>query len=301
MGSLEQFRTRLRLGADHSDENPHIEVLTPRLAGTLRLPWLSRFSPATLASHLEQYSGMSLWVPNTGEYTVGERWRHRDDIANILEVTARKGKQALVTEQLSRWKSQGYRLALLSDESWRDQARLYMELGFGKIETIVFFEKQLRRESPSPTGSVADLPALRYAPLEPSSLETLLEIDRNSFPWLWWNSLHEFESYVTLPGVFVELAYLGSEPVGYASYTMYSGWAHLDRLAVPAGQQGRKYGASQLHHALERMIEMGAHSVALSTQQTNLQSHRLYRGFGFKQSPDVMHFYGTILDPSLVL
>jgi GNAT superfamily N-acetyltransferase len=301
MGSLEQFRTRLRLGTAHSDENPQIEVLKPRLAGTLRLPWLSRFSPATLASHLEQYSGMSLWVPNTGEYTVGERWRHRDDIANILEVTARKGKQALVTEQLSRWKSQGYRLALLSDESWRDQARLYTELGFRKIETIVFFEKQLRRESPSPTGSVAELPALRYAPLEPSTLETLLEIDRNSFPWLWWNSLQEFESYVALPGVFVELAYLGSEPVGYASYTMYSGWAHLDRLAVTAGQQGRKYGASQLHHALERMIEMGAHSVALSTQQTNLQSHRLYSGFGFKQSPDVMHFYGTILDPSLAL
>jgi GNAT superfamily N-acetyltransferase len=300
VAGLDQLRARLRLGPALSDENPQIEPLTPPDVRALRLPWLSRFSPLSLAALLES-GGTGLWVPNTGEYALAEAWRRRGDIANIVEVTARKGKRALVTALMDRLKSEGYRLTLLSDDAWRDQSRLYMELGFDSLETIVFFEKQFSRGAAAQTDAERLLPPLEYVRFDPRALDHLIALDANSFPWLWWNSREEFENYIGLPGVFVYLARLHGEPIGYSSFTMYSGWSHLDRLAVVASHQGKGYGAAQLHFVLGRMAEMGAASVALSTQQDNTQSHRLYKGFGFKQSPDVMHFYGARLDPTLLL
>lgn len=300
MAGLDQLRARLRLGPALSDENPRIEPLTPRDVRALRLPWLSRFSPLSLAALLES-GGIALWVPNTGEYVVAEMWRRRGDITNIVEVTARRGKRALVIALMDRLRSAGNRLALLSDDAWRDHTRLYMELGFDRLETIVFFEKELGRGAAAQTGAEGRLPQLEYVRFDSRALDDLIALDMNSFPWLWWNSREEFENYIGLPGVFVYIARLGEDVVGYSSFTMYSGWSHLDRLAVIEGHQGKRYGAAQLHFVLGRMAEMGAASVALSTQQTNTQSHRLYKGFGFKQSPDVMHFYGARLDPTLLL
>ena len=51
--------------------------------------------------------------------------------------------------------------------------------------------------------------------------------------------------------------------VGYASFTMYNGWAHLDRLAVIAAHQGRKFGAAQLTHAMAQMATHGAGHVGI--------------------------------------
>jgi ribosomal protein S18 acetylase RimI-like enzyme len=131
--------------------------------------------------------------------------------------------------------------------------------------------------------------------VEQASLDTLLSVDHRSFPWLWWNSRAEMEGYLRIPGVYAYLAYKDGAPVGYASFTIYRGWAHLDRLAVVTDQQGRKYGAAQLVHALRHMVSHDVTSVALSTQVTNVQSHRLYTGFGFRQTNQKMHFHGKQL------
>ena len=100
-----------------------------------------------------QAGGTGLWVPATGEYAVAEPWRRRGDIANIVEVTARTGERALVTALLERLKASGNRLTLLADDAWRAQSRLYLDLGFNRLETIVFFEKQLGRAVSAPTGA----------------------------------------------------------------------------------------------------------------------------------------------------
>ena len=96
MGNLNSFRARFQRGNQVSSENPELANLTVRDVRDLRLPWLSHFSAETLAAHLEANPGKALWVPATGEYIVAERWRHRDDICQVVEVTARKGKAALV-------------------------------------------------------------------------------------------------------------------------------------------------------------------------------------------------------------
>ncbi|MFL5734330.1 MAG: GNAT family N-acetyltransferase [Chloroflexia bacterium] len=295
MGSIDQIRSRLKLGPALSDEQPDISPLGPEHVRGLRLPWLSRFSLATLSAHLAENPGLSFWVPATGEYLVAEQWRHREEIANIVEVGARKGKRALAQAFLEALPSQGYSLAVLPDEVWRDDSGMYRDLGFSLLETIVFFEKDLRpKDRPAASATPhPPLPTLRYELLLLSDLDLLEELDRSSFPWLWWNSRAEFESYIQLPDVFVYAAEHEGVPVGYASYTMYPGWAHLDRLAVSTPYQGRRYGAAQLVHALQFMENRGARTVALSTQLTNVQSHHLYTGFGFRRRPDTMSFYGA--------
>jgi ribosomal protein S18 acetylase RimI-like enzyme len=107
-------------------------------------------------------------------------------------------------------------------------------------------------------------------------------------------------AYLLAGGVSVYIARVGTdvgdgEPVGYASFTMYNGWAHLDRLAVIESQQGRRYGAAQLSHAMQAMVALGATQVGLSTQEHNIQSHHLYKGFGFHQTRDSMKIYGLSL------
>ena len=282
MGSLDPLRSRLPWGAQISDEGPEIVPLTSSQVRDVRLPWLSHFSSETLIAHLHANPGRALWVPRTSEYIVAERWRHRDDIANIVEVTARKGKAALVSAMVASLHALGNRLVLLSDDAWNDQPRLYSDLGFSQIEKIVFFQRDLR-DGGAP-GALGELPMLDYKIAEQDDIDTLIKIDNNSFPWLWWNSREDMSLYMAMEGVRVYLARAAGEPVGYASFTMYNGWAHLDRLAVIEGQQGRKYGAAQLSNAMQTMVMLGANHVGLSTQENNLQSHRLYQGFGFRQT-----------------
>lgn len=279
-----------RNGPALSDEHPTIEPLTPDAASLLRLPWLSRFNNKVLSVYLRESPGHALWVPRTGEYAVAEPWRHRSDVANVLEVTARKGREALISALLSQLAGQGYRTVLCSDEVWRDGTKHWLGAGFSEIEKIVFFQRELADKLAGEPKT--PLPALEYRLLNPVDMPLLLSLDHSAFPWLWWNSEVEFRSYMQLDNVFVYAAFYGDAPIGYASFTHYEGWGHLDRLAVVSAEQGRKYGAAQLVHAMHLMIELGAKAVALSTQQNNTQSHRLYRAFGFKLLPERITFYG---------
>src|SRR5688572_26921370 len=224
------MRARLPWSAAPSDEHPVIEALDSDDARHLRLPWLSRFNTSTLEMHLAQHPGHSLWVPSTGEYALVAPWRSRSDIAQAVEITARRGKVELVHAITTLMRDYGYKLLLLSDEVWGDDIRTYRQLGFRELERIVFFHRELRRFD---LARLADgLRHLEYSGASVADLDLLLKLDHASFPWLWWNSPVEFEAYLQLPDVQVFVARNGDKPVGYSSFTLYKGWAHLDRLAV---------------------------------------------------------------------
>ena len=294
MDRLDPLRDRLLGRAAPNDEAPVIEPLTPESASHLRLPWLSRFNHDSLVAHLRENPGLSLSVPTTGEYVVGERWRRRDDIGAIVEVTARRGRRALITAITERMREVGNKLVVVSNDTWPDQTRMWLELGFGPVERIVFFERELPRRPDE--LDFPGLPEIEIVRAGVGDIDPLLRVDHDSFPWLWWNSVDEFGNYLLMPDVRAYLALSGGEPAGYASYTMYNGWAHLDRLAVTQADQGKRFGAAQLAQALRLMAGEAARSVALSTQENNVQSHRLYRGFGFKQTRDSLYIYGKPLE-----
>ncbi|MEO6457188.1 MAG: GNAT family N-acetyltransferase [Chloroflexia bacterium] len=287
------MRARLPWSPAPSDEHPLIEPLEADHARHLRLSWLSRFNTSTLEMHLAQYPHHSLWVPSTGEYALVTPWRSRSDIAQVVEVTARRGKVALVRSMTDLMRERGYKMLLLSDDVWNDETRHYVQLGFSQLERIVFFQRDLRRLDLAPLAD--GLPHLDFTKASASDLDILMRLDHASFPWLWWNSPVEFKGYLQLSDVQVYIALLEEKPVGYASFTMYKGWAHLDRLAVIEEEQGKGFGAAQLHHILGIMQGLSADSVNLSTQEDNVRSHRLYKSFGFRRTTEKMGFYGREL------
>lgn len=286
-------------GSNSADARPVFELLTPATLRSLRLPWLSRFNPDSLSNHLLSSPGMSLRVAGTNEYIIGERWRGRHDIANVLEVGARRHKHDLVEELGERVASGGVALLLVAEDVWRDEPGLYAGLGFGQIERIVFFERDLpARSSRSDQAWEEGVPLMRFERALLGDLALLMRLDHDSFPWLWWNEPDEMGSYMLLEDVSVYLAYVADEAVGYASFTMYNGWAHLDRLAVASSHQRKGYGASQLVNTLRIMQSLGARSVALSTQEHNVQSHRLYKRYGFRLGRSSMGIYGRMTGSS---
>ncbi|HUP28433.1 MAG TPA: GNAT family N-acetyltransferase [Chloroflexia bacterium] len=285
------MRSRFPWATSPSTDNPQVEPLGADQARLLRLPWLSRFSTSTLAAHLARHPDHSFWVPATGEYALGSPWRYRDDIAQIVEVHARRGKVQLVGSLARKMGDRGYKLVLLDDDTWRSDPRAFAALGFSHLERIVFFHKELRANDPVLMDM--DVPNVEMEQASVADLDLLMRLDHSSFPWLWWNSRIEFKSYIQQPDVTVKVALSDDRPVGYASYTMYKGWAHLDRLAVITEQQGKGFGAAELRHVLCEMRDLGALSVNLSTQEHNTRSHSLYTRFGFRQTSERTSFYAV--------
>jgi ribosomal protein S18 acetylase RimI-like enzyme len=115
------------------------------------------------------------------------------------------------------------------------------------------------------------------------TLETLIDVDSNSFPWLWRNSADEFREYFAQPGVEIFVLRVRGRAVGYLGITVFPGWGHIDRLAVVHGYQGRGLGRSLTEFAINRLASLGAVRVGLSTQQRNERSQTLYSRLGFRR------------------
>lgn len=292
MSVLDDIRARFSLPVTAGSETAPIEPLTPSDVKYIRLPWTSRFTPERLVALVAMNPRLTLWMPETGEYVLAEGWRNRDDVAHVVEASTRRGQGRLIGALLERARGLNYRLMIVQDEVMSANRKLYAGLGFGHIERVIILRRDLKR------GDLPAMPGLPQAEMRRAGyadLDALVRVDNASFPWLWWNSRREFELYLDMPGVNVYLAYAGGEPVGYASFTEYDNWAHLDRIAVTPPWQGRGLGAAQLSHILRLMKGLGAEYIALSTQLSNTQSHKLYERFGFTRTNENMDFFGLKL------
>jgi ribosomal protein S18 acetylase RimI-like enzyme len=269
-------------------EDLTVRPLEPADVAALRLPWQSRFSPASLTAFLERRPGYGWIAPGSGEFLLAEPWRRRDDIAGILEIHARRGRPALLARAAADLAATGARALLLPDGEWTAAPRVYEEQGFARVERVVYFQLLGLGVTPQVTRP---LPPLEFAPLTPHHLATIVRLDHAAFPWLWWNAEAEFRSYYGQAGVQVWLGWMAGAPVAYAGFTTLDRWGHLDRLAVDPAAQGRSYGAAMLAFALARMAALNVNRVTLSTQETNTQSQRLYRGFGFRQTTERFDIY----------
>jgi len=266
--------------------------VTPALARTLKLGWASRFNTESLVRYATRAPGWAWAVPETSEYLVLEGWRHRDDVAIIAEIRARQHQADLLNTTAARLGAAGVGVLLLPDAEWMLHGRFYEHLAFARLERIVYYQVSGLR---LPLPLHRPLPPLTFQPITWDRLATAVEVDHTSFPWLWWNSAAEFENYLSTPGVQAVLGTDAGRPVGYAGFTITRDWGHLDRLAVVETEHGRGWGAALLAYALEAMARRGVVRVTLSTQETNTQSQRLYRGFGFRQTHESHNIYGRWL------
>lgn len=273
-----------------------IEPLQPGDARALHLPWSSPFDSRALAEHVRAYPYRSWWMPETGEYVIGEPWRHRAEITAVVDVTARDHGGALIECLRRPHPETAHELVVMTDFIGSRHPGFFGRLQLGLLQEVLCYE--LRVVSPDPPRGI--LTFTRVTTHRSGDVSALLAVDHAAFPWLWWNSSEEFAAYEDVPGV--EL-FVGADPngtpVAYVGITHFRGWGHLDRIGVVPDLQGAGYGLETLRFALQQLTRGGATRVGLSTQANNTRSQRLYHRYGFQRTyQNDYNIYGAWVDPA---
>lgn len=270
-----------------------IETLRPEDVDRLHFGIFSRSTATGVRAMISAYPGRSVWVPETLEYAIVAPWRHRLEVANVHELSAARHPTELLADVVRRSGELGAALVLNIELDETRHPAFYDRAGFSLLEEVVTYELL---ESHWVRGRTEPL---TFAPADASDSVTrsrLLEIDHAAFPWLWWNNEAEFIAYAESPGVELYFAHDAGVPIGYIGVTSYLGWGHLDRIAILPELQGRGYGRAALEFAIERLVQLGARHVGLSTQHQNVRSRRLYERTGFRHVPaNDYRLYGRIL------
>ena len=250
--------------------------LTPESAARLRLPFVARLTTEHLVRQAEIYPDLAFTVRDTSHYAFGGLWRRRDDIGEIVEISRGPSRRALLQRLLGAFEERGVRLVVLDFEESASGSGFYADEGFSTIDRIVEYNRrggEIHRPE-----HVA--PVRRY---RPDDFDAILEIDRESFPWLWWNSPAELDFYSAMPDVEIFVSLDGDRPVGYAGLTVRGAFAHLDRLAVRETYQRHGHGGTLLTPVLEYLAGRGIQRVSLSTQEDNYRSQSLYERYNFSR------------------
>ena len=273
-----------------------VEPLLADDVRSLYLPWSSPFESLSLARHLRTYPGRSFWLPETGEYIVGEPWRHREEITAVADISARANGTTLLEHMRQPHGEPAHELVVMTDFAGARQPSFYTGVGLGLMQEVLCYE--LRAIPPEPPRGLLSFSAVSLERFD--DLAALIAVDHASFPWLWWNSVAEFAAYGQVPGVAL---YVGADdrgtPVTYVGITHFRGWGHLDRIGVVPGNQGAGYGLETLRFAVRMLARGGATRVGLSTQANNTRSQRLYHRFGFQRTyQNDYNIYGVWVNPA---
>lgn len=256
-------------------------ILRPDEIPMLRLGWQHRHEADEIARVLAIYPGRSVWLPDTREFVLVGPWRHRTEIAGVMELAAVRNAEFLVSEAVERSRRHDAALVVITELDERRRPAFYERIGFAELEEVVTFETD--RVAPR-LSDTRPLTFMQVAGHDTALLEAVLALDHVAFPWLWWNSSEELAAYSFMPGVAIFVGVVDGNIVSYVGVTTYPGWGHLDRIAVHPSYQGMGFGRISLAFALGTLAQRGARRIGLSTQGENQRSQRMYERFGFKRS-----------------
>jgi ribosomal protein S18 acetylase RimI-like enzyme len=153
--------------------------------------------------------------------------------------------------------------------------------GFVVREWILAFERDSDKLPPATTA-----PAwVRQAHY--NDVPAIMSLDKLAFNHIWRKSAGNISEALAHSDSFA-LAEIDGQLVGYTWYERYNHHAHLTRLAVHPGYQGRGIGAQLLHHAISDAVTAGVNLITLNTQENNERSRILYERFGFSQTQQRM-------------
>lgn len=271
----------ISLSQRQSGQGPVIRPVGIDDVPSMRLGWSSRLDKDDLLKALRRDPGLTLWIPETGEFVAGGRWRHRREIATILELSGSAHAIDLVEALVEQARRRDRRLVIVSERYEQRKESFYQSAGFELIEEILIYELS---RIPSRRVDYGDLTMVPVDVSDRGQLDELIRVDHAAFPWLWWNSVDEFNDYAGSPGVEIYLGWIGSQAVSYIGITRFRSWGHLDRIAVVPDLQGEGIGLRSLDWAVAALAANGARRVGLSTQQRNTASRRLYERYGFRRS-----------------
>lgn len=271
----------ISLSQRQSSQGPLIRPVGIDDVPNMRLGWSSRLDKDDLLKALRRDPGLTLWIPETGEFVAGSRWRHRREIATILELSGSANAVDLVKALVEQARRRDRRLVIVSERYEQRKEAFYQSAGFELIEEILIYELS---RIPSRRLDQGDLTIEPVNVDDHDQLEELIRVDHAAFPWLWWNSVDEFNDYAGSPGVEIYLGRIAGQAVSYIGITRFRSWGHLDRIAVVPERQGAGVGLRSLDWAVAMLAANGARRVGLSTQLRNTASRRLYERYGFRRS-----------------
>jgi [ribosomal protein S18]-alanine N-acetyltransferase len=206
-----------------------------------------------------------------------------DDTANPAEVLS-----ALWTPLRTRLILEGaHELGVLLVRSWLGD---HLEpLGFRYCEDIVTLRRYGHEQVPP--SSPAD-PYIRHAYW--NDVQPVVEVDHAAFGPLWRMSKGALK-HASRQAAHFTVAELEGRIVGYQLSTQHADGAHLARLAVIPEVQGRGIGGALVGHMLRHFTRKGLPTTSVNTQQTNLQSQRLYERYGFQRTMQDLPFWKAAL------
>jgi ribosomal protein S18 acetylase RimI-like enzyme len=254
--------------------------LTPGDVDRLRLGWWSRLGIEDVRRLVASAPGHSLWIPETHEYILVGPWRHRPDVMHVQDLVAVRHPVELMRAAIAHATDAGSRLFLAVEMAERRQDSFYDQIGLNLLETVISYELPAR---PGMVESRSGIDIRRVDSLTDEELESFTSVDWKSFPWLWQNSVEEFQDYFTQTGVELFVMHEDGRPVGYLGTTVFPGWGHIDRLAVIRSEQGKGLGRLLTEFAINHLVLLGAVRIGLSTQQRNERSQALYSRLGFRR------------------
>ena len=149
-------------------------------------------------------------------------------------------------------------------------------LGFIESEKIITYQK--------PTFNLPTLdliPGLQIRPATLEDMDSLAEIERRAFAPIWRHSARGLGIAMAHAFSF-DVAELNGKLVGFQHSAPGRGSAaHLARITVDPGAQGKGVGGHLLAHAIKGYQRRGAINMTLNTESANVNAQRLYSRFGY--------------------
>jgi ribosomal protein S18 acetylase RimI-like enzyme len=272
---------------------PRVRTLTPADVPALRLPGAR--SNEAMRTALNRNSDRSVWIPDTLEYALIGSWRNRQEIVAVDELVAVRNVEPLLQAAFERAVACGDELLIIVELEAGGGRSRYARAGMELLEEVITYEIDTARVTARPQRPARLLPVTA---IDTRAIERLARLDQRAFPWLWRNSREEFDVYLTTPGVDVSFVTVDGVPVAYIGTTLFTGWGHLDRIAVAPELQGQGFGQTALCLAIDSLRRQGARRIGLSTQRSNSISQRLYDRFGFQRTPELDYQLFGFVNPA---
>jgi ribosomal protein S18 acetylase RimI-like enzyme len=204
-------------------------------------------------------------------------------LAAASSVTPEAGWQALWPPARARLREIEARVAAaLVSAGWME--RLLLNSGFSLQNEVIFLERRL--------GGAAGQPRHpgQLRPIRPVDLPAVLAVDQAAFADVWRFSSATLSAALESAGQ-ASLAEVDGQAVAYQITTESPFGAHLARLAVAPGWQGRSLGRALTVDSLQWAEGRGLEVLTVNTQADNAAGRRLYRSLGFLESGQVFPMY----------
>lgn len=167
-------------------------------------------------------------------------------------------------------------VAAISLQRWF--CELLEQDGFTHSHSVVVLAADVRKDLPEPKPASTIIRLMTE-----SDLEAVRVVDAAAFVPIWQNSLEALQ-LAFAQSFLATVAQTADGLIGYQISTAGPMGAHLGRLAVQPGQQGRGIGYALVYDLLARLGQRNLLRATVNTQADNLASLSVYERAGFRMT-----------------